>query len=351
VKEVTCVRAHGGRGRNEARASLAGFSSTSEMKRTVFIVALVGCLVWSGPPARAGEFPGPPAYEGFSEIPPAVTRFHLVGDTQSTSWVEFWRERNDRERKQLLEAMAQTAPAFAIHLGDLTTKGASEKQWEDFDGLHREFLDRRIPILPLLGNHEFYGSDEKALQNYFSRFPFLNGQRWYRFVWKRTGFLLLDSNFGKLSQEEAERQKRWYISELERFEADPAIDSVIVCTHHPPFTNSRVVAPSAEVRTSFAEPFTRYRKTVAFFSGHCHSYERFHHGGKHFIVSGGGGGPRHLLTTDPATRAWEDLFPGPALRFFHFCEVEDLDGKLFLRVRRLSDDGTLSVAELLQLSP
>jgi hypothetical protein len=229
-----------------------------------------------------------------------------------------------------------------IHLGDLTTRGSSEKHWQQFDEMHKEFRTRKIPYFPTPGNHEFYGNDKKALDHYFARFPSLDKKRWYSFTWKTTGFILVDSNFSSLTQEQGEEQSRWYLRELERFQENTEIDFVIVCCHQPPFTNSRVIRPSQEVQVNFAGPFLQFQKTCLFFSGHSHAYERFQSNGKFFVVSGGGGGPRHRVTTDPRKQRFQDLFIGPERRFFHFCEIEEDQDTLSFRVMRLESDETFT---------
>ncbi len=286
-----------------------------------------------------------PSYAGFAEIQPAKNRFLIVGDTQGTSHWEFWRERNDKERKLIIDEITRREPAFVIHLGDLTTRGSSEKHWREFDAMHKEFREKKIPYSPILGNHELYGNDRKALRNYFDRFPHLRQRRWYSFTWKDIAMVMLDSNFSTLTKEQNERQARWYSEELEKFEKKPEIDFVIVCCHEPPFTNNRVVGPNKKVELSFAEPFLRFRKTRLFLSGHSHSYERFQKGEKFFVVSGGGGGPRHKVTVDPRKQSPQDLFSGPELRFFHFCEIESRNNTLVFRVLRLQSDETFSVAD------
>jgi len=290
-----------------------------------------------------------PSYVGFSEIDSSKKHFVLVGDTQSTSHWEFWRERNDKERKSIIDEIARREPAFVVHLGDLTTRGSSLKHWQQFDDLHKELREKNIPYFPILGNHEFYGNDEKALDHYFDRFPHLEKKRSYSFTWKNTGLILVDSNFNTMTKEQIEVQAQWYLSELERFERDKSINYVIVCCHEPPFTNSRVVAPNEETKVYFADPFVKFRKTCLFFSGHSHTYERFQIEGKFFIVSGGGGGPRHKVTVDPLKRHYDDLFPGSELRFFHFCEIEIGREGLDYRVLRLEPDETFTVADLLTI--
>jgi predicted phosphodiesterase len=286
-----------------------------------------------------------PSYSGFAEIQGAKNRFLIVGDTQSTSHWEFWRERNDKQRKLIIDEITRREPAFVLHLGDLTTRGSSEKHWQEFDAIHKEFRKKKIPYFPILGNHELYGSDQKALRNYFQRFPHLRQRRWYSFTWKDVAMVMVDSNLSTLTKDQIEQQTRWYSDELEKFEKKPEIDIVIVCCHEPPFTNNRVIGPNKKVEVSFAEPFLRFQKTRLFLSGHSHSYERFQTGDKFFIVSGGGGGPRHKVTIDWRKQRPQDLFSGPELRFFHFCEIESRNGALVFRVLRLESDETFAVAD------
>jgi len=269
-----------------------------------------------------------PSYAGFSEIDPSKKHFILAGDTQSTSHWEFWRERNDKERKSIMDEITRREPAFVVHLGDLTTRGSSKKHWQQFDDLHKELRGKNVPYFPILGNHEFYGNDEKALDHYFGRFPHLEKKRWYSFTWKNIGLILLDSNFSALTKEQIETQAWWYLGELERFEQDKSINYVFVCCHEPPFTKSRVVAPNEKSKMYF-------------------TYERFQIEGKFFDVSGGGGGPRHRVTIDPEKRPYNNLFPGSELRFFHLCEIETKGQGFELRTLRLEPDESFTVADSL----
>jgi predicted MPP superfamily phosphohydrolase len=290
-----------------------------------------------------------PSYAGFADIQATKNHFIVVGDTQGTSHWEFWRERNDRERKLIVDEITRREPAFVIHLGDLTTRGSSEKHWQEFDDMHKEFRKKKIPYFPILGNHEFYGNDKKALQSYFSRFPHLDQKQWYSFTWKNVAMIMVDSNFSALTKEQIDGQSQWYLNELEKFEKMSGIDYIIVCCHEPPFTNSRVVSPNEKVKVYFADPFLQFQKARLFLSGHSHSYERFQMDGKFFIVSGGGGGPRHKVSIDPRKGRYQDLFSGPELRFFHFCEIESGNDTLFFKVLHLESDGSFATIDPLTI--
>ncbi len=286
-----------------------------------------------------------PHYSGFAQIQAAKDCFLIVGDTQSTSHWEFWRERNDRERKLIIDEITKREPAFVTHLGDLRTRGSSEKHWQEFDDMHKEFREKKIPYFPILGNHELHGNDKKALQNYFEHFPYLDRRRWYSFIWKNVGLILVDSNFSALTKQQIEEQSHWYLDEFEKLEKNTEIDFIIVCCHEPPFTNSRVVSDNEKVKAYFAGPFLRFQKTRLFFSGHSHSYERFQMDGKFFVVSGGEGGPRHKIIIDPRRQRHQDLFSGPEIRFFHFCEIESCNDNLVFKVLRLESDRTFAVID------
>ena len=320
----------------------------------IFIAGLLGVGIFiPGDVSMAlqeNEMKAIPSYASFADIQAAKNCFIIVGDTQGTSHWEFWRERNDRERKLIIDEITRREPAFVIHLGDLTTRGSSEKHWQEFDDMHKEFRKKKIPYFPILGNHELYGSDRKALKNYFERFPHLHQRRWYSFTWNNVAMVMVDSNFSALTKRQIKEQSHWYLNELEKFEKKVEIDFIIVCCHEPPFTNNRVVGPNEEAKLSFADPFLRFQKACLFFSGHSHSYERFQMDGKFFVVSGGGGGPRHKVIVDPRKQHYQDLFSGPELRFFHFCEIGSRNDTLVFRIIHLDSDETFTVADPLIIS-
>ncbi len=324
-------------------------------KRSVRLVIAFVCFVYIGlaicGQALSQQSRGnvTPHYTGFAEIDPTRNQFCIVGDTQKTSHWEFWRETNGKERKWITQEMANQDPAFIINLGDLTARGSSKKLWREFDTLNAALRQKRIAYFPVLGNHEFYGDNDKDLSYFFGRFSSFDHRRWYSFTWKNIGFILLDSNFSDMTVEETHQQAQWYLEELEKFEKDDRVDYIIAGCHRPPFTNSNIVRPSRKSRTYFAEPFLRFRKAALFFSGHNHSYERFGFGDKLFIVTGGGGGPRHKVHVDPKAWRYKDLYAGPELRFFHFCEIEATGESLLFTVHRLEADGTFSSVDALTI--
>jgi 3',5'-cyclic AMP phosphodiesterase CpdA len=280
-----------------------------------------------------------PVFAGFDRLDEGNGKFVFIGDTQGTSILEFWRESNKKKTPHLMAKIAQLSPAFVINLGDLVFCGANMKQWRRFDRAHQPLLNENIPYFPLPGNHEYWCNPEKSFERYFQHFPYLDNRKWYSFRFKSIGFILLDSNFSKLTEQEKDRQLGWYHKTLDEMNGSPDIHYVIVCCHNPPYTNSKVVDADEGVREHFVTPFLKKKKAVAFLSGHCHSYEKFIKGDKYFIVSGGGGGPRQKLNVNKKKcDYYPDLYDGPAKRFLHFCQVGiDPDG-LTVKVMKLTKE-------------
>lgn len=292
----------------------------------------------------------------FSEEPvkSKTKKFIVIGDTQRIGFWEslywdYWNEHNGWKTKTLFKEIAKREPNFIIHLGDLTKDGSCPKEWHEFDLDNKPVFEKKITYYPIFGNHEYWGSTSDLYENFYKRFSHLKGKKWYSFSYEQIGFILINSNFNILSDDENTEQKKWYLIQLEEMEKNDSIKKIIVAGHHPPFTNSTIVSPNADVLKYFANPFIRSEKGLFFFSGHCHSYERFERNGKIFIVSGGGGGPRQKLEIDKNKRVYNDLFDGKAIRFFHFCEVEILKDAIVLKVIKLNDKNSFSVAEELKL--
>ena len=249
-------------------------------------------------------------------------RLLVLGDTQRTSVPErlLGREQNDEERVLLIRHAAAEQVEVMVHLGDMVFDGNSAEQWRRFDTLIAPLHRAGIAILPVLGNHEYWGGYE-GIAHVEDRFPAIRGGRWFATRFHDLGLILLDSNQRPLGFACWELQREWYEEQLRAFDADPAVRGVLVFVHHPPFTNSTVTPDEVHVQQAFLPGFLRARKTLAMISGHAHAYEHFVEEGKHFIVSGGGGGPRVELLAG-ARRRHQDLYRGPSPRPFHFLLLE-----------------------------
>jgi Calcineurin-like phosphoesterase len=262
-----------------------------------------------------------------STVPPAspasesLKHFSVMGDLQGTLVWEriFGREDNAAERKLLVPEMAQARPAFVVLLGDLVTWGNSAQRWAEFDEQTQSLRDGGIPVLPVPGNHDYFGGGK--LRRYFARFPGLHRRHWYERRYGGLALLLLDSNAGPLSRQQWQAQRCWFEQRLQWLDAEASVQGVLVFLHHTPLTNSTNVGDNMDVARDLLQPFLRAQKTMALFAGHAHGYERFPAGAKAIVVSAGGGGPRTELLKGDARRHPDDQARLPSPRPFNFVEV------------------------------
>jgi predicted phosphohydrolase len=274
----------------------------------------------------------------------------IVGDTQHIGFWEslywdYWYENNVDKTKKILSEIANRNPFMVINLGDMVSDGGSASEWKNFDEDNKPIRNKNIPYYAVYGNHEYFSDETSAYINFYLRSPQLKTKKWYSLIVQNIGLIMLNSNFDHLTEKEDKEQINWYLNELDNMGKNDQIKFVCVLCHHPPYTNSTIVNPSKEIRELFVPPFQKQKKTALFFSGHCHSYEKFIEGGKCFIVSGGGGGPRQKLDIDKSTRKFNDQFDGPAIRFFHFCELIITENSVRLKIIKLNDNSSFETAD------
>lgn len=243
----------------------------------------------------------------------------VVGDVQRTSVLEVWREHNNKERRLLLRELAAEKPTALVMLGDQVFWGSSTDDWEYFDEVMKPIAQQNIPVLPILGNHEYYGSDEQMLRNLSSRFASVTDQPRYVVI-DSVAWIFLNTNVTEIGVKQMEKQRRWFLKTLSQLDTADSVRFINVCGHHPPFTNSTVVLPDQLLQSFFVPAFLTARKTAFWFSGHAHAYERFALQNKQFIVSGGGGGPRQRVLQGAWAR-YADEYEAPSLRPLHYCKV------------------------------
>src|SRR5215510_11608608 len=188
-------------------------------------------------------------------IPYNKGRFAIIGDVQPTSKIEFWRKSNARERVQLIQQITMEIPDFLAIVGDLVFCGSSAANWTAFDTLAAPLYDARVPVFPLLGNHDYGIVRHAALRHFFTRFPHLERCHWFSRTYGPLGLIFLDSNARRLSVVQWRKQVRWYKQEIQRFEQRPDIRGVLVLLHHPPYTNSILVSDDLAVQRAFVPPF------------------------------------------------------------------------------------------------
>lgn len=272
------------------------------------------------------------------EVPRSVI---AIGDLQRTVLAEqiyLGRRQNDAVREALVRAVAAEEPDVLLLLGDQVADGAIDREWSYFDELLRDMRERETAVHALLGNHDYSRFDRlRSERNFFTRFCWMQPAEPETVRFGDVAYVGVDSNFGMLGPERTRRQAEAYRTVLTALDDDPTVRGVIVASHHPPYSNSRL-SRTAPVIELLAKPFLAARKTRLYLSAHVHSYERFEHEGKTFVVTGGGGGPRRRIDVSE-TRPWRtDVFRGDPVRPFHYLRLSFENGSIGVETMMLVPD-------------
>lgn len=252
------------------------------------------------------------------------SRFHDPQDREAA---------NPEVRQTLVQAIAQSNPAFITFGGDIVYNGDDRHDWKVWDRETAVWREKKIPVYPALGNHELQGNEKVALANYFERFPHLKNSRYYSVRAANTLLLVMDSSLDETSGP----QGQWLTEKLDHLPGD--VDFVFLVMHHPPYTSSSDAmmfegghsarSHEQELAKTLEARQQNLRARIVVFSGHVHNYERHEHGGIAYFVSGGAGAHPY-----PIERAVDDPFQSKEVNY-HYLQVEVDRGKVKVTMHRL----------------
>jgi acid phosphatase type 7 len=252
------------------------------------------------------------------------TRFHDPSDTQPA---------NPAVRQALVAAIDKQNPAFISIGGDIVLSGDDPKDWQVWDSETNLWRQHKIPIYPVLGNHDLHGNLQTALGNYFARFPEIQQSRFYSVRMGNALMLVLDSSLDELSGPQGD----WLRSQLDQLPS--SVDFVFLIFHHPPYTSSSedkalggghsARASEIALAQSLEERQKRTRARFVVFSGHVHNYERHEHGGVTYFVTGGGGARPYLIRHRP-----DDLYQDGGVNY-HYLLVQVDHNRLSITMNKL----------------
>ncbi len=260
-------------------------------------------------------------------FPPSDTEktILVLSDTQAPL---FWEtlflppHRNVEARQKIMElVLNEPDPAAVFHLGDAVARASEEGDWKPVDGFLARLKAHGVPVYGIMGNHEYLLSSAKGAPRFKKRFPEFP-RSWFSVRVLPLAFIVLNSNFRQLRGEARAEQKKFYKEQMTALENDPEVRGIIVCAHHPPYTNSKIVNPSFEVEREFVPLFLKSRKAKLFLSGHSHAAEHFIREGKHFLVLGGGGGLLHPLSIGSDARFEDHFSLRTPRRWFHYLRLQ-----------------------------
>ena len=260
-------------------------------------------------------------------------------------------------RRALVDGMAHAPekPDFLIVTGDIVYNGEDDRDWHVFDDETKPLRDQKIPILPVLGNHDVHGTNgqSKSIDHFdqLKSHPELKKQAWYLVNYANAEFLMLDS---QSSYDEHSPQGDWIRKKLKA--APEEMSYLFVVLHHPLVTHASrmpslyhcngrhsqpVMAHEVEKAekhlNTLLEDFSKTHPGVRLvvLSGHNHNYERYVLNGITYIVTAGGGATPYKIDRHPSD-AYHD--PGPT---FHYCKFTFHGNSLTGEMYKLTiDSGT-----------
>lgn len=244
--------------------------------------------------------------------------FAIISDTQS----------NPKVAAKVAEMAWQQRPGFLIHPGDLVGTGSNDLHWTEQFFPAMSPLIGRVPIYPVLGNHEVNA------RNYYDYFQLPDPEYYYDFVYGNAHFFMLDTNKNVGPQSE---QYKW----LEKALAGSTAKWKFVVHHHPVYSSdendygdlwktNKSTRGDQRVRV-LTRLYDKYKVDIVW-NGHIHSYERtwpvadgaatsFDKGTVYMVTGGGGGG---LETPGP----YRPFFQNNVKRGHHYCMAHVNDGVL-----------------------
>ena len=265
--------------------------------------------------------------------------FVVIGDTQTHGEVA----------KRVSDLAYIHRPNFALHAGDLVDTGSAKSDWTDTFFPSMQPLIGRVPLMPVLGNHE------QDAAHYYRYMSLPEPERWYSFRYGNAEFFMIDGNRSLADQS---AQLTW----LETTLAASTATWRFAILHQPPYTSDSNDYGDTHRGTSFRGD-KNVRNIVRLleehdidicFSGHVHDYERtfpirggrvlaYEEGGVIYVTAAGGGGS--LEDFDP-TNTW---FGHKKSRTHHFVYVAIHGNRL--EFQAIDDQGRLFDAMALKKRP
>lgn len=225
--------------------------------------------------------------------------------------------KNKKGRDSLFKDIKRETQGTVFMLGDIVGMSSDIGLWSDVDSFLKNLRSKGTSVYAIPGNHEYLLNATSGIDNYLNRFPELplNG---YSVRTDSLAIVLLNSNFRDLSALQNNRQQHWYLAIMDSLDADASVKAVIVCAHHSPYSNSKVVGSSTAVQSSFVPRFESSKKAKLFISGHSHNLEYFTGmNNKHYLVIGGGGGIAQPLYTGESAKYKDLIKQGDKPLFFY----------------------------------
>ena len=309
-------------------------------------ILLLGWAVSSAQDAAPAQNPKPgnlPANQlisapGPSFVAPGIKGAATVivyGDQRFTDPTNT-RVTNPKVRRWLVEQIAREKPDAILLNGDVPYSGDVTNDYAVYRSETKVWRDSHLNVYPALGNHEFHGNPQQALENWWSAFPELKNRRWYSVkIGPSIYSITLDSISSLLPGSE---QAGWLNAQLAGL--PPSTQFVIISLHHPPvadfqtrFAVDHNPRPNEIALRDYLEGMApKLRARIIVSAGHIHNYERAQRGGIIYLVAGGGGASPVQVDRTP-----EDLYQSNDFPNYHYVRFILEDGSLKAKMYRVAD--------------
>ena len=243
---------------------------------------------------------------------------------------------NPKVRRLLVQKIAEEHPSAVLMNGDVPYSGDVENDYVVYKTETQVWRDEHLHVFPALGNHEFHGDPNQALEHWWSAFPELRNRRWYSVELGSAIYTIaLDSNTSLLKGSD---QWNWLNAQLLNLPATTRF--VILSLHHPPVADfqtrynvSHNPRPNEISLRDYIESIAPQLKArIIVSAGHIHNYERIDQKGVTFLVTGGG-----AASPVKVDRAPDDLYQDISYPNYHFLEFVLKGSELQARMYRLAD--------------
>lgn len=243
---------------------------------------------------------------------------------------------NPRARKFLVEKIAEEHPNAILMNGDVPYSGDVVNDYEVYKAETEVWRNEHLHVYPALGNHEFHGDPQQALEHWWNAFPEMRGRRWYSVeLGKDLYTIALDSDTSLMPGSD---QERWLNDQLTHLPKSTRF--VVISLHHPPVADfqtrinvSHNPRPNEiALRDDLEALAPKMKAKIIVSAGHIHNYERFLRGDVTYLVAGGGAASPVDVERKP-----EDLYQNKDFPNYHFVEFVLNGDTLSAKMYRLKD--------------
>lgn len=243
---------------------------------------------------------------------------------------------NPKVRRLLVQKIAEEHPDAILMNGDVPYSGDVSNDYAVYKSETQIWRDEHLHVFPALGNHEFHGDPNEALEHWWTAFPELRNRRWYSVeLGKSIVTITLDSD---TSLAKGSNQLNWLNAQLTNLPKTTRF--VFISLHHPPVADFQTRinvshnprANEMTLRDDLEALAPQIKAKIIVSAGHIHNYERFSRGDVSYLVSGGGAAKPVEVERKP-----EDLYQDTGFPNYHFVEFVLSGNTVEGRMYRLAD--------------